>query len=717
MSIERLYADGIERDVQRMLLNPGPAPQADSFSLWSMVTAGAKGLPTAGLETSGSVADVLSGFATAAAASGGTGQGMFSVPTADEAKQEAEARDRMLQSKAFDTSAGAALRRKADEFAPDPQTSHKADQVVHGLVRGVGKAVGDVVLLGPAGGAVAFGLDEGNTAAQRLIEQGVDAGTAAKVGAVTGVVQGSSVAIPGVGPTVGKTIGLALGTGPVSFMAQEKATREILQRANYGELAAQHDPLDPLGLTLSTILPGVVGGIHVRGLKKAASLQDVVQHIESGGRRYGPDGKLLTSPKGAQGEMQVMPATALDPGFGITPARDSSPEELARVGREYLAAMQQRYSDPEKALAAYNAGPGAVDKAVAKHGEAWLAHMPDETKAYVAKANKLMGDHVAAKGAEDPAVVDAARVRVTDEALMRNMPETPTARADVMAAADEVGAGRMPDIPEAVPYEQMAANFERWFEGSRVVDESGAPIVMYHGSPDPNIESFRPGAFFTENVERANGYTETKSGKTDGGTMYPVVLAIRKPIKVYGTEFTQVPGWKGKTAHDFAYDADLRAMAESDGGWDGVIAYDPLTERPNLVIPFRSEQVKSATGNSGKFDPNSPSLTDPLGPVKGGQRADTQPSTLPPPDRVGLEPEAPAAAAAAKSDAEPGAVDQARLKSLLDERPDMPVRLPGSEETVSVQEALLRAHEAYDDEVSVADLVKVAAECFLANGV
>jgi hypothetical protein len=47
----------------------------------------------------------------------------------------------------------------------------------------------------------------------------------------------------------------------------------------------------------------------------------------------------------------------------------------------------------------------------------------------------------------------------------------------------------------------------------------------------------------------------------------------------------------------------------------------------------------------------------------------------------------------------------------------MPVRLPGSEETVSVQEALLRAHEAYDDEVSVADLVKVAAECFLANGV
>lgn len=120
-----------------------------------------------------------------------------------------------------------------------------------------------------------------------------------------------------------------------------------------------------------------------------SALFATMQRLESGGQRYGKDGKLLTSPKGALGENQVMPATIKDPGFGVTPARDESPDEIARVGREYLDKMYQRYQNPELALAAYNAGPGALDKILAKAQKAgvdWRTILPQETQEYLRKS-------------------------------------------------------------------------------------------------------------------------------------------------------------------------------------------------------------------------------------------------------------------------------------------------------------------------------------------
>lgn len=145
-------------------------------------------------------------------------------------------------------------------------------------------------------------------------------------------------------------------------------------------------------------LASIVGPVDM------GKLNGVVMGIESRGRDFGPDGKILTSPKGAQGRMQVMPGTQADPGFGVRPAADNSPEEIARVGRDYLAAMVKRYDgDVAKAAAAYNWGPGAVDKAVksaqenAGKGEAvprdaWLASAPAETRNYVASVMQQMGN-------------------------------------------------------------------------------------------------------------------------------------------------------------------------------------------------------------------------------------------------------------------------------------------------------------------------------------
>jgi soluble lytic murein transglycosylase len=119
-------------------------------------------------------------------------------------------------------------------------------------------------------------------------------------------------------------------------------------------------------------------------------MQAITAQSESGNRETNADGSTVTSPKGAQGSMQVMPTTNTDPGFGVRPAADNSPQERARVGRDYLTAMVQRYGDPAKAWAAYNAGPGALDDAMAKAKaagtpNAWLTNLPTETQQYVQK--------------------------------------------------------------------------------------------------------------------------------------------------------------------------------------------------------------------------------------------------------------------------------------------------------------------------------------------
>lgn len=112
---------------------------------------------------------------------------------------------------------------------------------------------------------------------------------------------------------------------------------------------------------------------------------NITMHAESRGKRYGRDGRLLTSPKGAMGEMQVMPSTARDPGYGVRPWDGRSADDLARVGRDYLRAMTRKYGgDPSKIWSAYNWGPGATDKAIAAHGPSWLRHAPLETRKYVA---------------------------------------------------------------------------------------------------------------------------------------------------------------------------------------------------------------------------------------------------------------------------------------------------------------------------------------------
>jgi soluble lytic murein transglycosylase-like protein len=138
---------------------------------------------------------------------------------------------------------------------------------------------------------------------------------------------------------------------------------------------------------------------HSRLQGVRADLVRAVMQVESA---FNPNAR---SPKGALGLMQLMPSTIRQ--FGVS--NPFNPAENVRAGVAYLRSLLDRYQDNEElALAAYNAGPGAVDK----HGQTVPPYR--ETRNYVAQIN-----HMAARPIEKRA---GAIYKVTDTIDGRTIP-------------------------------------------------------------------------------------------------------------------------------------------------------------------------------------------------------------------------------------------------------------------------------------------------------
>lgn len=120
---------------------------------------------------------------------------------------------------------------------------------------------------------------------------------------------------------------------------------------------------------------------RVNGVR--SELVRAVVQVESGFNAW------AKSPKGAKGLMQLMPGTIRE--FGVRDAYDAA--QNIRGGVAYLRQLLDRYDNNEVlALAAYNAGPNAVDR----HGQTVPPYK--ETQDYVQKIGKISPPSASAKG-------------------------------------------------------------------------------------------------------------------------------------------------------------------------------------------------------------------------------------------------------------------------------------------------------------------------------
>lgn len=638
----------LDAEIARKVREPR-ALEASGFSTWSFAKAGAAGVPSGAMEVVGSGADFLRALQSG------------------ESEYERRLRDKAGIPRPDFGAMGAAARRKADEFAPDPVTAHTADKVIHGVTRFTTKAVGAVATAGPVAGAALLGAEEANTTAQRLIAEGVDPATAAKVGAVTGIVSAGGAVVPAAGATVAKTVGIAIGAGPAAYVAQEGLSREILQRAGYADLANQHDPTDLLGLTLSTIPGLAVGGLH-HALRKPLKTEADVREAAK-----------------------------------FTPAEQAASDAYERSATN-LAELKKAI-DLEKRPA---------EKAI----------LQAELDKLTAKTRRDVTGSVAEVAARDPDTVAAARVQVTEQHIAKSLPDVPNARALVRQAEDDLAAGVFPDLPPIRTTD--LPEFRAWFGDSKVVDEAGEPLVLYHGTNasfnrfDPDMSREGDGVVFASpNRAVASDFALFRT-EWGGANVMPIYAKAKRLLDVAGggRPIRQVES--GEKIDGMKYGESLRNYAKR-AGYDG-IRFRDVTDDVGPDMPpvadvyalFNPEQIKSATGNSGKFDPASDSLTDPLAPGERSPRYPKAGTNLLPDDTA--QPGA-TQAGGTKSGGEtatPG--DSARLQQIAQETPDLRVRLPGSDETMTVTEALARAKEAAADEKEFADLIRVAADCAVSFG-
>lgn len=243
-----------------------PIAPDPKYSGWSTIP---RAIVAGGAEVVANLQDVAGAYGKSVAAYGAPSGSVFGQSDKERAQSEAaKAKLESGQDELFRSQEAQDTYGYARYLANDPATAGKAEQILFGLTKGLSKAVGSAVALGPLGGAAVFGTSEGMTTTEELRTQGVDATTAREVGGVTALASGAMLAIPVAGQTIKQTVGYAIASGPAAFIAQQAATSSILERANYADLSKQYDPLDPVGLTIATLLPAGFGAWAMRGYKK-----------------------------------------------------------------------------------------------------------------------------------------------------------------------------------------------------------------------------------------------------------------------------------------------------------------------------------------------------------------------------------------------------------------------------------------------------------------
>lgn len=487
MPIDDLYADTTDSFLRTSDQFPTPTPRADvGTSIGSITRAVGRGLGQGGATLFGAASDIAAGATEAyvdPTLSAGAALNPGAAELVDRHVNEAVAKSRAGH--LFESRLGTAAYDLADTFKANPSDTSRVDQIVQGAVSGLTQIIPAAVIGGPLAGAAVGAASLGMGRAEELKREGVDVGTRSAVGAVSGAFAAAGAVLPVAGGTLAQTTALIGVGGPGMAIGQGYAERAILRNADYKSLADQIDPLDPVNIAAATVMAGVMGaGAHAVATRAAragnlAPPPDIMAmsvdqrralpynspsldaYATAAAQRYGVPPELLiaiknageksgstqTSPAGAQGVTQLMPANQRK--YGVTDPTD--PVQAIDGAARYLRDTYKQYGgNIEAMIADYNGGPTQA-RAVMR-GERPPAA---ETAAYLDRVSAFLKGrtpddlHFTPTGEQVDAALTMMGRRMLDEAHPFGVSDvdaynTHQALADF--AVRQMNAGAFPDV-------------------------------------------------------------------------------------------------------------------------------------------------------------------------------------------------------------------------------------------------------------------------------
>lgn len=177
---------------------------------------------------------------------------------------------------------------------------------------------------------------------------------------------------------------------------------------------------------------------------------------------------------------------------------------------------------------------------------------------------------------------------------------------DRLAFETEGRGAPTPALEQAAASLQRTPEFQTWFGDSKVVDENGDPLVVYHAT-DEVFDAFdfsRLGSFTRANAtsEAATVMAETGvwantgdiSERTAQDVVMPLFMLIQNPLEISFDDLWSLSG-------DYENGAELRARLQADG-YDGLAVEDTEFGGTSYVA-FSPEQIKSIFNEAPTTDP------------------------------------------------------------------------------------------------------------------
>lgn len=670
--LDDLFLSDNLRTLQDAAMRPPPVPkQAASFSAWRTTTALPRGVVAGGVQAGSGIADMLGAFGETLGATGtASSRGMFSVPTADE-RQQADAAAKKLREQGASFALGDPGRRFADEFKPDPEMAHAAERLVFDFARVASKAVGYVATSGGLPGALMTGADEGLTVADELKQQGVDLATRTKVGAVVGGVTALGVGLPMAGNTLAQTAGLVALGGPVSFMAQQQAVRSILEAADYTKLAEQYDPLDPVGLAVSTLIPA---GFGAWGLRAARA-------------RQAADAKAAAAKAEADFAAGPVPSERT----AVADAVRAVTDEQVDAARVLLAVERRQAGNPGRAddLGAQQAHETALARAEEQMARGERVAVDDVAPRFEADpfaTTRLVLPEAADVADQLRGMGEGAFWAVEGGRLLRSGTDTP---GDGGMGGEVVG--RTSWVPA-----------DEWF--GRMRNDMGASGLSNQKEIKAAIEKAIEGQPLNAKERRTIDWMRGEIRDMEA-KLWELDDADQAAVDAFGH------GLSSRDAGDFALTARA-AEIDADAVERAAIRFE------NDDAGFMAEMRRIADGQ----DRQAAGTADQPGAgpgARGAAAADPPPADARGPGPEQQQPARPDAATGGAATAEARLVDDATARqadALLAEQPDMLVMLDGMDAPRRLSEVLADIKAEADEMRLDGELLQVAAQCALQNG-